>query len=98
MSQKCHATGGRKPTPSVHEGVMLRVRSPHDTLDGYLFQSIQHAVQWVSQPFVTDEEYGVALCTYKERPCCGARYRLVVKRTLRIDAFLAAYQAKEPTP
>lgn len=58
-------------------------------LHGYVFTSEKHAREWLSQGFVTDEIYRIAIATGKRRKCCGKRYAVKVSRVMKPSQFLA---------
>lgn len=87
--------GRPKDTPPQH-GIMLRTRPPGRDLDLYIFADTEHARAWLSQPFVTDDKYQVALCTYKERPGCGERYAIKPTKIMRVSTWLAQQAEAQP--
>lgn len=59
------------------------------TLQMYRFSDEKHAREWLKQDHVTDKNYAVRLCTYKERDCCGAEYQIRVHKRYKVSEFLA---------
>lgn len=67
-------------------------------LDGYIFSDIQHAVEWLSQKFVTDDKYTVTPITVVSGLCptCKATHRNIVVKSgheVKPSTFLRKYQS-----
>jgi hypothetical protein len=76
----------------MNKAIRLRVKGGVD-LDGYLFTDNAHAVEWLRQPWVTDEEYAVEEVTVRIAPCCGRRVARKVLRRMSVSEFLSEAQA-----
>jgi hypothetical protein len=57
-------------------------------LHNYIFTSEKHAREWLSQGFVTDDDYRVAIGTAKRRSCCGERYAIKIFHVMKPSEFL----------
>lgn len=70
------------------KGVALKTQPERD-LDGYIFNDVAHAREWLTQEFVTDEEYSVCIVSYRVTKCCGARVIIKLEKPLTRTEFLA---------
>ena len=59
---------------------VLKVRDRDGSLDGYVFDSLDHATEWMAQPFVVDDPGGYEKVTVPARrdrracPCCNTKH------------------------
>jgi hypothetical protein len=56
----------------IEERIMLITPKQTDSLNGYLFLNEQHAIEWLSQEFVSKADYRVKVTKVKRTRCqCG---------------------------
>jgi hypothetical protein len=78
----------KRPRRFLSQGIELLTNPRGRDLDGYIFQDEAHAREWLSQSFVSDDAYKVAIVQVGIRSCCGRRYAKKRLRTLRVGEFL----------
>ena len=91
MSLDAEPSAGRHRYPT-EEGILLATIPPGRDLDGYMFESLTHAITWLTAcQSYTQTHYKVALVTFKRRPCCGAISAVQRHRTMSVEQFLTEY-------
>jgi hypothetical protein len=75
--------------PALHH-VALRCSGD---LDEYIFSDYDHAYEWLTQGFVTDEDYSVEIVTVKRTKCCHREVKDEVLRKMSASSFIAEYKS-----
>lgn len=70
------------------KGVALKTQPERD-LDGYIFNDVAHAREWLTQEFVTDAEYSACIVSYRRTRCCNAKVAVKIEKLLTRTEFLA---------
>jgi hypothetical protein len=68
--------------------VALRNKRSGD-LDNYIFRDEAHAIEWLTQKFVTDARYGVDIVRVAVTPCCHKETIIEVLKQMTVSEYLA---------
>ncbi len=91
MSLDAEPSAGRHRYPT-EEGILLATIPPGRDLDGYMFESLTHAITWLTAcQSYAQAHYKVVLVAVNRTPCCDAISAVQRHRTMSVGQFIAEY-------